>query len=238
MAVVVRNRFYPQIALALALFTIIGFARTYYLRFLSDLPPLVTLVQLHGLAFTAWLVLFVVQARFIAAHRVQWHMRLGIAGAVLAAVIVALAVAVLFHTAAIPRVRPSGLTPSQFAFAGFVSIGLYAAFVALGLAFRRRAALHKRFMVLAVIAALGPATGRFMQLFALSKYAYFIQPMIAAVFITWCLVYDWRKNRIVHPAFVIGGLVIIASWPLKDMVARSEWWAPIGEWVARVGAGV
>ena len=238
MAVVVRSRFYPQVALALALFTILGFARTFYLRFLSDLPPLVTLVQLHGLAFTAWLVLFVVQARFIAAHRVQWHMRLGIAGAVLSAVVVALAVAVLFHSAAIPRVRPSGLSPSQFVLVGFVSVALFATFITLGLAFRRRAALHKRFMVLAVIAALGPATGRFMQLFALSKYAYFIQPMIAAAFIAWCLAYDWRKNRVVHPAFVIGGLLIIASWPLKDLAARSEWWAPIGTWVAQVGAGI
>lgn len=238
MAVVVRNRFYAQVALVLALFTFIGFARTFYLRFLSDLPPLVMLVQLHGLVFTAWLLLFVVQARLIAAHRVQWHMRLGIAGALLAGAVTALAVAVLFHSAAIPRVRPSGLTPSQFVLVGFVSIGLYAAFVALGLAFRRRADLHKRYMVLAVIAALGPATGRFMQLFALTKYAYFIQPMIAAAFITWCLVYDWRKNRIVHPVFVIGGLLVIASWPLKDMAARSEWWAPIGAWVARVGAGV
>ena len=78
MAVVVRNRFYPQVTLVLALFVVIAFARTFYFRFLSDLPPLVTLVQLHGLAFTAWLVLFVVQARFIAAHRVQWHMRLGL----------------------------------------------------------------------------------------------------------------------------------------------------------------
>ena len=39
MAAVIRNRFYPQIALALGLFMIIGFARTFYLRSLSDLPP-------------------------------------------------------------------------------------------------------------------------------------------------------------------------------------------------------
>ena len=41
MAVVVRSRFYPQIALVLALFVFIGFSRSYYFRFLTDLPPMV-----------------------------------------------------------------------------------------------------------------------------------------------------------------------------------------------------
>ena len=83
MAVVVRSRFYPHIALALALFVIIGFLRNYYFRFLTDLPPMVTVVHLHAIVFTGWLVLFVVQTRLIAAHRVAIHMRLGLAGLVL-----------------------------------------------------------------------------------------------------------------------------------------------------------
>src|SRR5690349_20337173 len=48
MALVVRSRFYPQIALVLALFVIIGFSRNYYFRFLTDLPPMVALVHLHA----------------------------------------------------------------------------------------------------------------------------------------------------------------------------------------------
>jgi hypothetical protein len=59
-----RNRF-PQIA--------VGFARTYYLRFLFDLPPLTQAAHLHGLISTLWLVLHFTQARLIAAHRVALH---------------------------------------------------------------------------------------------------------------------------------------------------------------------
>jgi hypothetical protein len=55
MAVVVRSRFYPQIALVLALFVFIGFSRSYYFRFLTDLPPMVdprasARARLHRLA--------------------------------------------------------------------------------------------------------------------------------------------------------------------------------------------
>ena len=59
-----------------------------------------------------------------------------------------------------------------------------------------------------------------------------------AFFAGWCLVHDWRRNRVVHPVFLIGGLVVIASWPLRMVIARSEWYQPIGDWVARVGAGI
>jgi len=238
MAVVVRNRFYPQIALVLALFVIIAFSRTYYLRFLSDQPPLVTLVHLHGLVFTGWLLLFVAQTRLIAAHRVDLHMKLGIAGVFLAACVVALGLATAFHTAAIPRVRPSGLSPSQFSIVALGSISLFAIFVGLGVALRSRAGLHKRFMVLAMIAVLGPAVGRLMLLLDVRELAYIMQPGTAALFVAWCLIQDWRRNRVVHPVYVIGGLVVVASWPLRMMAARSDWWQPIGEWVAKVGAGV
>jgi len=146
MAAVARSRFYPMIALALAVFTIVGFSRTYYLRFLSDMPPMTLLVHLHGLVFTAWLALFVTQTRLVAAHRVDLHMKLGIAGMVLAVLIVMVSVATVAANSAIPRVRPSGLSPSQFTAVGLTSTALFATFVALGVAWRRRAALHRRFM--------------------------------------------------------------------------------------------
>jgi hypothetical protein len=238
MAAVVRSRFYPQIALVLALFVFIGFSRSYYFRFLTDLPPMATLVHLHGIVFTAWLVLFAVQTRLIAAHRADLHMRLGLAGLGLAVCIVVLGVATTFHTAAVPRVRPSGLSPQQFAIVPLVSITLFALFVGLGAALRRRPGLHKRLMLLAMIAVVGPAVARFLLLFDVRTLAPVMQPLVTVVFVGWCLVHDWRKYRLVHPAFAIGGLAIVASWPLRTLIARSEWWQPVGEWIAKVGAGL
>ena len=238
MAAVVRSRFYPQLALVLALFVIIAFSRTYYLRFLFDQPPMVLLVHLHGLVFTAWLGLFVVQTRLIAANRADLHMKLGIAGVVMAACIVAVGLATAFHAAAIPQVRPSGLTAPQFFMVPFTSIMLFAVFVGLAVALRQRSALHKRFMVMAMIAVLGPAVGRLLGLFEARLFAPFAQPVVVAAIVIWCLAHDWRRNHIVHPVYVIGGLVVLTSWPLRMMIARSEWYQPIGEWVARVGAGI
>src|SRR5215216_4657027 len=88
MSAIPRPAFYRHMAIALSLFVIIGFSRTYYLRFLTDLPPLETLVHWHSLVFSAWLLVFVAQTRLVAARRVDLHMKLGIAAVALAAVIV------------------------------------------------------------------------------------------------------------------------------------------------------
>jgi len=237
MVAIVRSPFYPRIAIALALVIIAGFSRTYYLRFLSDLPPMTALVHLHGLVFTAWLALFVVQARLIAAHRVDLHMKLGIAGVVLAAVITAIGLWTVVVGAAIPKIRATGLTNTQHTLVGITSIGLFAAFIVLGVATRRRGAIHKRYMVLAMVAILSPAVARLMATLGLFPYVNVAVPAMAAAFVIACLVHDWRRHRVIHPAFVIGGAVIVASWPWRYMAARQEWYQPIGEWIARLGVG-
>ena len=74
------RRFFTGMAIASLLTAFVGFAPTYYLRGLSDAPPLPTLVHVHGLLSTAWLLLFLTQASLVAAHRTDIHRRLGVAG--------------------------------------------------------------------------------------------------------------------------------------------------------------
>jgi hypothetical protein len=229
------KRFYPLIAVTLVVFTIIGFSRTYYLRFLSDLPPMKAVLQLHGLVFTAWLALFITQTRLIAARRADLHMKLGVAGIFLALAVVATGVMSMLVAAATPRVSQLGLSSPQASIVPLVAITQFAVLVTAGLAWRRHASLHKRFMLLAMISVLGPPTARLTGLLALGKYFLWIQMSVIAAFVTCCLVYDWRKNRVVHPVFAIGGVLLILLWPVRYAIARSEMWQPIGEWFAQMG---
>ncbi|HUR21738.1 MAG TPA: hypothetical protein VMZ90_13060 [Vicinamibacterales bacterium] len=233
-----RSPFYPWMAIALSAVVVLGFSRTYYLRFLSDLPPMTALVHLHGLVFTAWLALFIAQTRLVAAHRIDLHMKLGIAGVALAAIITAVGLWTVVVGAATPRIRVTGLTNTQHTLVGLTSIAMFSAFVALGVATRRQGAVHKRYMVLAMVAILSPATARIMIGLGVPRYATYFVPAMAAAFVIACMVYDWKRYRVVHPAYVIGGAVIVASWPWRYMAARQDWYQPIGEWIARIGAGI
>jgi hypothetical protein len=228
-----KSRFYGHAALALALFIVAAFLRTYYLRFLSGLPPLSMLMQAHGLLFTAWVLLFLVQTRLIAAHRVDLHMKLGIVGALLAAVIFVVGVATALQAAAVPGLRPSGLTGAQFVIIPLTSITLFGILVGAGIALRKRASVHKRLMLLGMIAVLGPATARIVSLLDQRKHVTYFQVGAIAVFIAWCLIADWRKHRIVHPMYVMGGLGLLLSWPLRIWLTTSDVWAPIGRWLVQ-----
>jgi len=235
MSAVLRPRFHLLISIALVAFVVTGFSRTYYLKLLAGHPPpLPTVIQLHGAVFTVWLALFVAQVWLVAAHRVDLHRKLGITSAVFAVLVFAVGVLSVFQTAISNHVSPSGIAPAQFSIIGFTSIGMFGAFIALGVAYRRRPALHRRFMVLGMIASISPATARVLRLLDIEAFRDSLIPLCAAVFIAACIAYDWRKHRVVHPVYAFGGFIIVASWPLRQMVARSEWYFPVGEAVARL----
>ena len=79
-------------ALLLLVTIFIGFAPTYYLAgvFHAPLPSLI--IHLHGAAFTCWILLLVTQTSLVAGGRVDIHRRLGIAGFLLACLVVILGV--------------------------------------------------------------------------------------------------------------------------------------------------
>ncbi|HYJ42743.1 MAG TPA: hypothetical protein VEW08_18280 [Steroidobacteraceae bacterium] len=232
MAAVVRNRFYAVVALALALVVFAGFARTYYFRAWFDVPPITVLLHLHSIAFTAWFVLFIIQTRLIAAQNYRTHMQLGIAGVVLAVIVTILGFATAILSADAPRVRPMGMNSQQFVLVPMVGIAYFAVCVALAISFRRRADLHKRFMMLAMIAVLGPPVARLIFVTQTGKYFAAIQLAVSAAFVAWCLVSDWRKYRIVHPVYAIGGAILLISMPLRAMIARTPQWESVGRWFA------
>jgi hypothetical protein len=234
MSAVLRPRFYLLVTVALVAWVVTGFFRTYYSRILFDPPPLTTMLHLHGAVFTIWMALFLTQAGLVAAHRVDLHRKLGIASAFFAVIVFVVGVLTVFQTAISDHVSASGLAAPQFTIIAFTSIAMFGVFIALGLIYRRRPGLHRRFMVLAFIATISPATARVARLFDVVDQRDVLIPLCAALFVAACLAHDWRKHRVVHPVYAISGFVICASWPLRNMVGHSDWWFPIGESVARM----
>jgi len=56
-----EHLFFIGMAIAVVGTVVAGFAPTYYLRPFFGAPPLMPLLQLHGLVFTSWLVLLLTQ---------------------------------------------------------------------------------------------------------------------------------------------------------------------------------
>jgi hypothetical protein len=230
MAAAIRNSFYPILAVVLAALVFVGFSRSYYLRPLFDRPPLNLLLHLHGLAYTAWMALFFVQVRLIAAHRVRLHMKLGIAGAALAAVIL-----VITYLTALQGGRGDkiliGLAPLEFMALPMVANAIFGVLVAAAIAKRATPDYHKRLMVLATISIIGPALGRLSQMiFGPSSLAFTMS--VTAVLLGWGIVNDYRKYHLFHPVYFVGGSLLLISWPLRRGFAQTEAWLVIAKWMA------
>jgi hypothetical protein len=203
----------------------VGFARTFFLRFVFSSRSMPLYLYLHGLLFSGWFVIFFIQTRLIAWHRVDLHRRLG--------VIVPLAVGVAIHAG--KRVYTSQTKPfSMEAPPLALDLGACLAFtVFIGLAFylRRRSEVHKRLMLLGSCSILLPAIARIPSLFGFGGL-WGLVGFTETVPLTFIL-YDTIRFRRLHPAFAWGGLAIVLSWPTFLIFGSTEHWLRFTEWLVR-----
>jgi uncharacterized membrane protein YozB (DUF420 family) len=224
------HRFFTGMAIAAALTVFVGFARTYYLGGFFEARPVSTLVHLHGIVCTAWILLFVAQTSLVAAGRTDIHRKLGIGGAVLAGVVL-----VVGYFTAVTAARNGVAPPGELPPLGFLAVPLgtllaFGILVGLGLYNRRRSETHRRLMLLATIAVVTPAIARF-RFFLPGGPLLAIGGTCALVLV--CLFYDRLAHGRVHPAFLWGGLFLMLSLPLRFAMGRTHAWLAVAGWLTR-----
>jgi hypothetical protein len=237
-----RDRtFFVGMAIAAMVTVFLGFAPSYYLRPFVHVakyptgvpvsPSLAPLVHAHAIAFSAWMTLFLVQSTLIATGRADAHRRFGVAGAVLAAIMIVLGLMTAVRGAR-DGWNPGGPYPDSLAFmiVGLVDILVFASFVAAGLYFRRRPELHKRLMLLATVGGLmWPAitrmpyvAGRPILMFGL------LSALVLA-----SAVRDVLLRSSVHQVSLWGGLLILAAFPVRVAIGLTGTWHTFAAWLIR-----
>lgn len=224
------GRLYSTAAIAALGVVFAGFARSYYLKGLFGAPALSWLVHAHGLVMTLWFALFVVQARLVAARRVDLHRRLGIAGAALAALVVV--VGVWTAIAAAARGASPGPPPLVFLVVPLGDMLVFALLAGTGLLMRRRRDVHKRLMLLACVGMLTAAFAR-VPLHAVAAGGLPLFFGLTDLAVLACVGYDTWRNRRLHPAFGWGALLIVLSQPLRLLLAGSDAWLQFAAWLVR-----
>ena len=230
--------FFSAMAILMAITVFVGFAPSYYLRAFGDRPmvtidgsPFTPLVHLHGVLFTAFVVLFIVQTTLVASHRVAVHRRLGIAGGLLA-VVMTLVGTVTGIAVAARGSAPPGIDPLAFLAFPLSEMLLFAIFVGAALWLRANKAAHKRLMLLAYISIISAAVVR-VPLPGVQSMQWWFGDDLALLFLLAGIVYDLVTQRRVHPAYVVGGALLVVSVPLRLMVSRTETWRAFAELLTR-----
>jgi hypothetical protein len=224
-----RPRFHLIAIVAVAALVLIGFARTFYLKIWFDTPPLTRLLHLHGAMFTAWLALHYTQARLIAARRVDLHMRLGIAGAVLGYSMFFVGVAAAVQGAALGH-QPTDAPPLVFMAIPVGTITVFVLLLTAALSMRRRPDWHKRLMLLATFALIIPAAARLSTYFVGRPYPQ-IGIVATILLVAWCWIEDRRRIGHVHPAYKIAGTFMVLSLPARMLMGYTETWQQFAQWL-------
>jgi hypothetical protein len=202
------------------------FARTFYLKAFFQTPALSPLLHVHGAVMSGWVVLLVVQSGLVAAHRVRWHRRVGVFGAMWAVLVVALGSTTTLQ-AAVREVR--GHTEMAAGQIVITSLDLlqmlfFAGFVALAIWMRRRPDYHKRLMLLTVACMLPDALARLPVSFMTN------QLILVGLdgFVLVCVGMDTLKHRRLHPAFAWGAGAFVVAFHLALYVTQTQAWISLG----------
>jgi hypothetical protein len=162
---------------------------------------------------------------------VRLHRRLGVVGGVLAALLVAVGIGTAIARARQGAAPPGGPPPLVFLAVPLGDMIMFSGLVGSALYYRRQATVHKRLMLLGTVALLAAPVARlpfeFLRSGIVAVFA------LADIFIVGLVVYDLALYRRIHLATAWGGLALVASQPLRLMLAGTPAWLAFAGWLTR-----
>ena len=218
-----ERRFFGAMALIMVAATFVGFAPSYYLAPAFGAKPLSTLLHVHGVVFTLWMLLYVAQTGLVSARRTDIHRLVGPAGLALAVVMVPLGVATAIITkqvAAANHLPPSG-PPLIFPLGAILT---FAVLVGAGIAMRRRSAWHKRLMLLGTAAILTTPLARITRFSHLGLMPAYGGMILSDLLLIGLVAYDLKARGRLHPATLWGGGFFLATQLVRILLNMTPAW--------------
>jgi hypothetical protein len=217
--------FFVVMASAVIVTVFAGFAPTFYLRgSFTQTRPMSVLLHVHGVVFSAWVSLFLIQTLLIASGSRRLHQRLGWIGAAIAGAMFLLVTAAMIEQ--LRRVNGFPPPPLALALSAF-DIIVFAILVGAALYYRKRSDWHKRYMLSATIILLGAPMFRFIIHFVgigdMAEVSIVSTLLVDAFFLP-CFAYDLLTRRKLHPAYVVAfALIVLDQIAQATVVAWGPW---------------
>jgi hypothetical protein len=229
-----RPSFYLVMTLIMAFLVFAGFGMTYWFPLASGtFPPAPPVVHLHGLVFSSWMILLVVQAALVNRRNLTLHRSLGSWG-------IAHATAVLFTGALItllglgginrPAVAPAFLDAMFLSFAAVTGFGLL---FTLSIRNVRRPEVHKRLMLFAILPILPPGVNRFYMVpFGLDYIPVLPLYLTLDALALAIVIHEWRTTGKIGRYTLIGAGWMLLQSLLHVPIAGSESFFELCRYVA------
>ena len=219
--------FFSGMALLMLATVFVGFSRSYYLAGVFRAPLPNPLIHAHGAAFSCWILLLVAQTSLVSARRLDIHRRLGMAGFLLACLMVTLGV--WAGTDALARASPVDGGARSFYIIPLTDMLAFATLVAVAFRERRNPAAHKRLILIATTALMIAAVARFPFELVLGDAP--IATLFTYLLLAMLVAYDLWSMRKVHRATIWATVFLIAVQWIRVPIGRTAAWHGFAGWV-------
>lgn len=206
-----------------------GFGSDFLHHLQSHERPYPLIVHFHAAVFLSFLVLLTAQILLVRRGRTDLHRKLGIAGVVLAAVMLVLGPATAIAVQRVDFGTP--LSDPPFMAIQFGGILVFAILVAAAFVQRKNAPAHKRLMLLAVLAIADAGFARWLggdirAMLGNGFWPFFAQLYLGSdILILGMGAYDLATRGRLHPAYVLGTALIVFAYQLPaDILYHSAAW--------------
>ncbi len=221
-----RPTFSLWMTLLMAFFVFGGFGMTYWYPMargtLSPAPPV---VHLHGLVYTAWMILLVAQAWLVNVRSVALHRSLGTFGIALATAVVMMGLLITLLGAQHSREHPG---PSYYdgIYLGFMAVSGFGLLFTLAIRNTRSPDVHRRLILLAMLPLLPPGIHRlYMVPLGLTSFPILAMYLTLDAMALAIVIHEWRRTARVSHYTVIGVVWILVQQLLHYPATHSQWFA-------------
>jgi len=220
--------FFSAMALLMLVTVFVGFARTYYLAGVFHAPLPSFIIHLHGAAFSCWILLLITQTSLVAAGRTDIHRRLGIAGFLLACLMVVLGV--LAATDSLVReAGPVGRDPKFFFIIPITDVLLFGTLIFFAFRNRFNPAAHKRLIFVATSGLLIAAIARWPVAFLYRNAAR--AGFAVYLFLLILMAYDLWSTRKIHRATLWASAFLVFVFQVRIPIGNTAVWHAFATWV-------
>lgn len=228
-----KSRYFLAAAcLALAV-VLMGFWTTFILPSFKGEFSAPAVIYVHGAFLFLWSLVLLVQSSLIHAKKVRVHLTIGYIALAVAAGVVISTMAVGVYTmkrdlgAGLGRIAVSSLVGT------FTAPIIFAILVSLAVKYRRRPEIHKRLMLLAMIAIIWPAFFRFRHYFpSVPSPEIYFGMFLPNLMIVISMIWDKVRNGRIHPVFLIAGTALIAENVAEALLFDTPPWQTAANWLA------
>jgi len=215
--------FYTGMALFAFACLVWGFAPSFFLRGVveprSPLRPMNLPALAHGVAATAWFLLFIAQSGLVSARRPDLHRRLGAIGLPVGLLAAALGV---WASVNVARFEVGNIRVAASLLVSVFEFALFGALVAYALAHRHAPQSHKRLLLVATLTLVSAGLGRF----GLDAPFRGLRGGYLLTFLTFLPLFAWdlATLRRLHRATVVGVGAAVAVWLFNLAIRHTPEW--------------